>query len=75
MITLSPLSQQIKWQKFATDASELRAIANSPNLFRKQRGIASPTKPLIKRVHGLFHSLWFNQPLVQLPCFQYVPPH
>ena len=60
LFDISPVAESIQWHKFASNHQELTFVRDSPRLLWRQVGAPCPTNAILKRFHGLFHSLWLN---------------
>ena len=60
LFEISPIAESIQWHKFASNHQEITFVRDSPRLLWRQAGAPCPTNPILKRFHGLFHSLWLN---------------
>lgn len=60
LFKLSPMAEKISWQQFANNFEALTAVCDTPNLFRRQRGISSPSHSVFKYIHDWLHGSWLN---------------
>ena len=60
LFQFSPMAQKISWQKFASNLEALTAVRDTPNLFRQQPGIISPSNSAFKCIHSWLHAGWLN---------------
>ncbi len=60
LFQLSPMAKKTSWQQLASNLEPLTPVRDTPNLFRKQPGIPSPSHSVFKCIHGWLHAGWLN---------------
>ncbi len=60
LFQLSPMAEKTTWQQFASNLESLTPVRDTPNLFRRQPGIPSPSQWAFKCIHSWLHAGWLN---------------